>query len=144
MINADHAPATKEEKERGMDNVFDAPFGIPGIETVLPLLLNGVNDEKITLNRVAEVFSTTPAKVMGIYPKKGALRVGSDADFVIADMNRKKTLRNEDVVAKCGWTPYDGLTITGIPEATHVRGKPVVEDGEIIGEPGYGEFIARP
>jgi allantoinase len=143
MINADHAPATKEEKEQGMDDVFEAPFGIPGIETVLPLLLNGASEGKITLNRIAEVFATNPAKITGLYPRKGAIRVGSDADFVIVDADREQTLRNEDVVAKCGWTPYDGLTINGVIEATHVRGEPVVEDGEVVGEPGYGEFIAR-
>ncbi|MBZ6496779.1 dihydroorotase [Natrinema longum] len=144
MVNADHAPSTKAQKAQGEDNVFDAPFGIPGVETVLPLLLNGASDGKVTLNRVAEVFATNPAKITDIYPRKGALRVGSDADFVVVDMDREQTLRDEDVVAKCGWTPYDGLTVTGVPETTYVRGEPVVENGEIVGEPGYGNFVARP
>ncbi|PCR88870.1 dihydroorotase [Natrinema ejinorense] len=144
MVNADHAPSTKAQKAQGEDNVFDAPFGIPGVETVLPLLLNGASDGKVTLNRVAEVFATNPAKITDIYPRKGTLRVGSDADFVVVDMDREQTLRDEDVVAKCGWTPYDGLTVTGVPETTYVRGEPVVENGEIVGEPGYGSFVARP
>lgn len=143
MVNADHAPSTKEQKAQGEDDVFKAPFGIPGVETVLPLLLNGASENKVSLTRIAEVFSTNPAKILNVYPKKGALRVGSDADLVIVDMDQQKTLRDEDVVAKCGWTPYDGLTVQGVPETTLIRGTPVVRDQEVVGEPGYGEFVAR-
>mgnify|MGYP002761178438 CR=1 FL=1 len=70
------------------------------------------------------------------------IRVGSDADLVVVDMDREVTLRDEDVVSKCGWTPYDGMTVQGVPEATYVRGEPVVKDREVVGEPGYGEFVA--
>jgi allantoinase len=143
MVNADHAPSTKEQKAQGEDDVFEAPFGIPGVESVLPLLLNGVNDGKVSLNRVVEVFSTNPAKILDLYPKKGGLRIGSDADLVIVDMDREQTLRDEDIVAKCGWTPFDGLTIQGVPETTLVRGAPVVRDGDIVGAPGYGTFVRR-
>jgi len=144
MVNADHAPSTQEQKAAGEDDVFEAPFGIPGIETVLPLLLNGVNEGKVSLQRVVGVFATNPAKILNIHPRKGDLRVGSDADFVVVDMDRERTLRNEDVVAKCGWTPYDGLTVRGVPESTYVRGEPVFEKDDIVGETGYGEFIPRP
>jgi len=143
MVNADHAPATLEQKAEGEDNVFEAPFGIPGVETVLPLLLNGVNDGHVSLNRIAEVFATNPAKITGLYPKKGDLRVGSDADLVVVDMDAERTLRNEDIIAKCGWTPLDGLTIQGTVESTYVRGSPVYSDGDIVADPGYGEFVAR-
>ncbi|NHN42995.1 dihydroorotase [Halorubellus sp. JP-L1] len=143
MVNADHAPSTLEQKAEGEENVFDAPFGIPGVETVLPLLLNGVSEGKVSLERIVEVFATNPAKILDLYPRKGALRVGSDADLVVVDMDREQTLRNEDVVAKCGWTPFDGYTVQGVPETTLVRGTPVVRDGEVVGEPGYGEFVPR-
>lgn len=142
MISADHAPATREEKANGETNVFDAPFGIPGVETVLPLLLDGVASGKITLERVVDVFSTNPAKITGLYPRKGAIRIGADADLVIVDLESKRKLSNDAVVAKCGWTPFDGMTVTGCPETTLVRGTPVVKNREIVGEPGYGEFIA--
>jgi dihydroorotase-like cyclic amidohydrolase len=89
------------------------------------------------------VFATNPAKILDLYPKKGAIRVGSDADLVIVDMGRERTLRDEDIVAKCGWTPLDGLTVEGVPETTLVRGSPVVRDGDVVGEPGYGEFVPR-
>lgn len=144
MVNADHAPATKEQKAQGEDNVFEAPFGIPGVETVLPLLLNGVNQGKVSLARIVDVFSTKPAKILDLYPQKGAIQPGSDADLVIVDMSKERTLRDEEVVAKCGWTPFDGLTIQGVPESTFVRGEPVVRDSEVVGEPGYGEFVPRP
>jgi dihydroorotase (multifunctional complex type) len=143
MINADHAPSTLEQKAQGEDNVFEAPFGIPGVETVLPLLLNGVAEGHISVTRVAEVFSTNPAKILNLYPKKGALRAGADADVTIVDLDRERTLRNEDIVAKCGWTPLEGLTVQGVVETTLVRGKPVYEDGEVVGELGYGEFVPR-
>ena len=143
MINADHAPSTKEQKAQGEDNVFDAPFGIPGVETVLPLLLNGVAEDKVTLERVVEVFATNPAKILDLYPRKGSLQVGADADLAIVDLSEEYTLRDEDVVAKCGWTPLNGLTITGDVETTLVRGEPVYHEGEVVGEPGYGEFVRR-
>ncbi len=143
MVNADHAPSTREQKAKGEDNIFEAPFGVPGVETVLPLLLNGVNNGRISLARVVDVFSTKPAQILGLFPRKGILQVGSDADFVIVDMEQSQTLRDEDVIAKCGWTSYDGLTVQGIPESTYVRGEPVFEDGAVTGEVGYGEFIAR-
>ncbi|WP_284010367.1 dihydroorotase [Haloarcula pelagica] len=143
MINADHAPSTLEQKAEGEDNVFDAPFGIPGVETVLPLLLNGVAEGKVSIERIAEVFATNPAKILDLYPRKGSLQVGADADLTIVDLDREQTLRNENVVAKCGWTPLDGLTITGDVETTLVRGEPVYHEGEVVGDPGYGEFVRR-
>lgn len=143
MINADHAPATLEQKDQGRDNVFNAPFGIPGVETVLPLLLNGVADEKVSLERIVEVFSTNPAKILDLYPKKGAIQVGADADLVIVDLDHEYKLTNDDVVAKCGWTPFDGLDITGSVESTMVRGRPIYDDGTVVGEPGHGEFVQR-
>lgn len=143
MVNADHAPSTMAQKEAAGGDVFEAPFGIPGVETVLPLLLNGVAEDRIDLQRVAAVFATNPAKITDLYPTKGTIRVGSDADVVIVDLDEAMTLRNEDVVAKCGWTPFDGLSVRGVPETTLVRGEPVVLDGEVVGEPGYGRFVAR-
>ena len=143
MVNADHAPSTLEQKRAGDGNVFEAPFGIPGVETVLPLLLNGVAEGRIGLERVVDVFSTGPARITELYPRKGTIRVGADADLVVVDLDREVTLRNDDVVAKCGWTPFDGTTVTGVAETTIVRGEVVYDDGAVVGEPGYGEFVTR-
>jgi len=143
MVNADHAPSTRAQKAEGEGNVFEAPFGIPGVETVLPLLLDGVAADRLSLERVVDVFATNPARILGLYPRKGMLRVGSDADLVVVDLDREWTLRNEDVTAKFGWTPFDGMDVTGMPLTTIVRGIPVVEDRTVVGAPGYGEFVAR-
>jgi allantoinase len=143
MVNADHAPSTAEQKAAGEDDVFAAPFGIPGVEFVLPLLLNGVAENRVSIERVVEVFSTNPAKILDLYPTKGSLQVGADADVVLVDLDGKRTVKNEDVIAKCGWSPLEGLTVTGVVERTLVRGQPVFADGEVVGDPGYGEFVAR-
>jgi allantoinase len=143
MINADHAPSTREQKVAGEDNVFEAPFGIPGVETVLPLLLNGVAEGKVSIERVVEVFATNPAKILDLYPRKGSLQVGADADLTVVDLDRERTLRDEDIVAKCGWTPFDGMAITGDVDTTLVRGEPVYRDGAVVADPGYGEFVRR-
>lgn len=143
MVNADHAPSTAEQKAAGEDDVFAAPFGIPGVESVLPLLLNGVAENRVSIERVVEVFSTNPAKILDLYPTKGSLQVGADADVVLVDLDGKRIIKNEDVIAKCGWSPLEGLTVTGVVEQTLVRGQPVFADGEVVGDPGYGEFVAR-
>jgi allantoinase len=143
MVNADHAPSTREQKAQGEENVFDAPFGIPGVETVLPLLLNGVAEGRVSIERVAAVFATNPAEILDLHPRKGDIRPGSDADLVVVDLDREYTIRDEDVVAKCGWTPFDGMSVTGAVERTFVRGTPVYEDGRVTGDPGYGEFVPR-
>ncbi|MFC6974351.1 amidohydrolase family protein [Halomicroarcula sp. GCM10025709] len=105
--------------------------------------MNGVAEGKVSIERIAEVFATNPAKILDLYPRKGSLQVGADADLTIVDLDREQTLRNENVVAKCGWTPLDGLTITGDVETTLVRGEPVYHEGEVVGDPGYGEFVRR-
>ena len=142
-VATDHAPFTKEEKETGYDDILDAPNGIPGLEPFLPLLLNGVNEGWLTLERLAEVTSENPARVFGLYPKKGVIRVGSDADLVIVDLDRETTIRNEDQITQCGWTPYDGYEVKGVPTMSVLRGRVVMEDGEVVGEKGYGEYVRR-
>lgn len=144
MITADHAPATEEDKARGEDDIWDCSFGLPGVETVLPLMLNGVNEGRISLERVVAARAEIPAKVYGLWPRKGHLGLGADADFVLVDMDAEKTLRNEDVVSKVGWTPYDGRMIKGLPIMTFVRGRMVAKDGEATVEPGWGEFLPGP
>jgi len=142
-VATDHAPYLKEEKEAGLGDMLDAPNGIPGLEPFLSLLLNGFNDGWLGLERLAAVTSENPAKIFGLYPKKGALRVGSDADLVIVDMDREVTIRNEDQITACGWTPYDGFKVKGAPVLSVLRGRVIMEDGEVVGEKGYGEYNPR-
>lgn len=142
-IGADHCPITKEEKDKGIECTIDAPCGIPGVETSLRLMLTGVNDKKTTLNRVVECMCENTARTYGLYPKKGVLQPGSDADIVILDMDKQDIVRNEDTISKCGWSPHEGRLLKGAPETVFVRGKAVFEDGKIVGKAGYGQFVKR-
>ena len=106
-------------------------------------MLNAVNNGKINLNRVVEAMCENPAKIYGLYPKKGAIEIGTDADIVILDMDKEEILSNDKVVSKCKWTPYDGFKIKGIPDIVIVRGQIVLRDGKIVGKPGMGQFVPR-
>jgi dihydroorotase (multifunctional complex type) len=142
-IATDHAPFTKEEKEIGYTDMLDAPNGIPGLEPFLSLFLNGVSEGWLTLSRLVEITSRNPSKLFGLYPKKGTLQVGSDADLVVVDLKKEMTIKNEDQVTKCEWTPYDGYHVKGVPLLSLVRGQVVMENGEVVGRKGYGEYIHR-
>lgn len=142
-VATDHAPFSKEEKETGYEDMLDAPNGIPGLEPFLPLLLNGVNEGWLSLERLAEVTAENPARIFGLHPKKGGIRVGADADLVIVDLDVETTIRNEDQITEAGWTPYDGFKVKGAPVMGILRGKVVMDEGEVVGEKGYGEYIQR-
>lgn len=106
-------------------------------------MLNGAATGKTTINRVVECMCENPARVYGLYPRKGHLNPGADADLIIVDLDREKMVRNEEIVSKCGWSPFDGRILKGVPEKVFVRGKLVAEDGNFVGQPGYGRFVKR-
>lgn len=143
VIGSDHAPHLREEKEIGWTNMFAAANGTPKIQETLPLLLDAVHRGHLTLERLAEIFSTSPARIFGLYPMKGAIQVGSDADLAVVDPNRRQTLRNEDMLSKCGWSSWDGREVVGATRHTLVRGEFVYRDGQVVGRPGHGRH-ARP
>ena len=95
---------------------------------------------RISLGRVVELLSTNVAKHIGVYPKKGTLRVGSDADITLIDMAKEDVIDASRLHSKCGITPYEGWRLKGMPVSTMVRGQFVMENGKVIGEPGYGKF----
>lgn len=142
-VATDHAPFSKEEKEIGYKNMLDAPNGIPGLEAFMPLLLNGVNEGWLTLPRLAEISSQNPAKIFGLHPRKGAITPGSDADLLVIDMKKEITLRNDDQVSACGWTPYDGMKVKGVPEMAILRGNVIMKEDKVLGKPGLGMYITR-
>jgi len=142
-IGSDHCPYPKADKLPGEKNIWDAPNGIPGIETSMRLMLNAVNEGKTTLNKVVETMCENPAKLYGLYPAKGFIEVGADADIVILDMDKEEIISNDTVISKCGWTPYDGMKLKGMPDIVLVRGNIVSEKGKVIGKPGFGKFIKR-
>ena len=141
VLASDHAPYTREEKEKGWKNIFDAPSGGVVIETTLPLMLNAVNDGKIGLERLVEVFSTNPAMINGVYPKKGGLNIGADADVVVVDMTEPFKIRGEDLKTIQKITPYEGIEGVGAPVMTMLRGSVIYEEGQVIGKPGQGNWL---
>lgn len=142
-IATDHAPYSKERKEAGLEDMFEAPNGMPGLETYLPLLLNGVNEGWLSLPRLAAISAEVPAKIYGIHPKKGEIMPGADGDLVIVDMDKKVTLSNDSQITACGWTPYNGIEVQGYPVMTLIRGNVVMKDDMVLTEPGFGEFVPR-
>jgi dihydropyrimidinase len=120
------------------------PNGIPGVETRLQILFTkGVVDGRITLNEFVALTSTNHAKMYGLYPQKGSIAPGFDADIVLWDPNRKETIRQELMHHGTDYTPYEGMAVTGWPVMTLLRGKPVCEDGRILGAAGDGKFLPR-
>jgi dihydroorotase len=118
IIATDHAPHPLEEKER---SYADAPSGVPGIETLLPIFLNVVNDEGMEIEEVVKLCCERPAELYGI-KNKGRIEVGYDADLVVVDMDLEKKVSNEDLLTKCGWSPYNGMMYKGWPIMTFVNG----------------------
>ena len=142
-MGSDHCPYPKSDKLPGEKNIWDAPNGIPGVETSLKAMLNGVNEGKTTLNRIVECMCENPAKVYGLYPRKGHIDVGADADLVILDMEKVETVKNENIVSKCGWSAFEGKTFKGAADTVLLRGKVIAKGGVFQGEAGYGKFTAR-
>ncbi len=143
IIASDHATHTEEEKEPGWMNIWDSPPGLPAIESMLPLLLTAVKENRVELGRVIEATSVNPAKRLGLYPRKGCIRVGSDADLVILDLKAEKIIRGDESLAKTHWTPYEGWRTMGAPVSTIVRGVIVYHEGAILAKPGHGRFLVR-
>ncbi len=141
LLSSDHAPSTAEQKRTG--TIWDCNFGLPGVETTLPMMLKLVNEGKITLRRVVQLFSEMPARVLGLYPRKGCIVVGADADLVLLDLEHRWTIRNENIISKAGWSPFDGVECIGKPVTTIVRGNVVYENGTFSADPGVGKPVAR-
>jgi len=142
-IGSDHGPFTIEEKEKGYPDIFAAPAGFPGLEVRLPLMLTAVKENKLSIQRAVELLSTNPSKIFGLYPRKGALRVGSDADIVLVDMETPFTVDQNMMLGKSKGIAkvYEGWELYGRVVKTIVRGKTVYCDGRILAEPGYGEWL---
>lgn len=142
-MGSDHCPFTRQEKEAGLDNIFHAPNGIPGLEIMLPVLLDGVNNGKTSLEKIVEITSYNPSKLYGLYPGKGVIQIGADCDLTIVDMEMEKQFNTGDQKSKCDWSPYFGLSFKGWPVMTVVRGSVVCKDDRILVQPGYGNYIER-
>ncbi|MCY6959274.1 dihydropyrimidinase [Clostridium brassicae] len=145
VVATDHCPfAFNKDKQMGKDDFTKCPNGVPGIEERIPLMFSeGVMKSKISINRFVDVCCTSPAKMFGLYPKKGAIQVGSDADIVLIDPNKDVILTRDILHENVDYTAYEGMKLKGYPVLTMVRGKVIVKNNHFIGEKGYGKFIKR-
>jgi dihydroorotase len=141
VIGSDHGPHTKEEKEVGWTDMYTAPGGSPMIEQYLRLMLTEVNKGRLTLERVVEMCSSNPAKLTGYYGKKGAIQVGADADLVVLDMEHEETLHASHSHYRCGWMPSEDFETKGRPVKTILRGRVIMEDGNVTAEKGSGQLL---
>lgn len=136
VLGTDHAPHTTEEKQKPYPA---SPSGMPGAQTLVPLMLNHVAEGRLTLERLVDLLCHGPQRVFQI-AGKGRLAVGYDADFTIVDLQAKRTINASDMAYKCGWTPFDGMKVTGWPMATIIRGQVVMQDGVVVAE-GQGKPV---
>jgi len=141
MAVVEHAPQQREEA--AVDDVWDAASGLLGSQEFLPLMLTAVDEGKTTLERLVEVSARTPAQFLGIYPHKGSLQVGTDADLTVVDPAVEWTIDGSDTFSKCDWSSFDDYDVTGAVTHTVVRGGVVYEDGAIQVDPGYGRYLHR-
>ena len=130
-IGSDHAPHLKVNKDKSYPN---SPSGMPGVQTLMPVMLNHVNDAKLSLEQLINFVCENPVKIFGI-KNKGFIREGYDADFTIVDMNKKILIENKNIESKCGWTPFNGFKFKGSPVMTIINGNVKMRDGKILGEP---------
>jgi dihydropyrimidinase len=145
VISTDHCPfCMKEQKELGRDNFSKIPNGAPGVETRMSLVYNGgVVAGRISLNRFVEITSTAPAKIFGLFPRKGTIAVGSDADIVIFNPNKKMTISAQTHHMNVDYNPYEGTSVQGVPETVISRGKVVIENEKYVGKAGDGKYLKR-
>ena len=145
VISTDHCPfCFKEQKELGRDDFSKIPNGGPGVEHRMSLIYDGgVVQKRISLNRFVELTSTAAAKIFGLFPKKGTIAVGSDADIVIFDPNRKQTISAKTHHMRVDYSAYEGRTVQGAVDTVLSRGKVLVENGTFKGKPGDGQFLRR-
>ena len=146
---SDHAPYPQELKQVGWDNIFvdaegrSVPFGSPGIETLAPLMYSeGVVQRGLPIWWLARVMSENPARIFGLYPRKGVIQVGSDADLLILDPGGDRIITSRDHHSNAGYTLFEGWQVQGRPYMTLLRGKVLLNQGELEQKPGYGSFLA--
>ena len=137
IIGSDHAPHTLEEKKRQYPN---SPSGMTGVQTLVPILLDFVNKDKLSIFDLVKFTSTNPSRYFKI-KDKGLIKVGYDADFTIVDLNKTRVIENNWIASKAGWTPYDGLKVMGWPIFTIINGKVIMREDQVFGKPEGKKFI---
>lgn len=144
VIGSDHCGFGKEQKALGNGDFSKTPNGLPGIELRLPVIYTeGVLKKRISINRMVEALSTNPAKIFGLYPKKGAILPGSDADLAIVDLNEEREIITSNLSGSVDWSPYEGMHLRGFAETVISRGEIIVNNGVFKGKRGRGKFLER-
>jgi dihydroorotase len=136
VIGSDHAPHTREEKDKGYPNT---PSGMPGVQTLVPIMLDHVHAGHLTLARFVDLTSAGPQRLFGI-ANKGRIAVGYDADLTVIDLKHRETITDKWIASRAGWTPFNGKSVTGWPVGTVLRGRRVMWEGEVLA-PGEGEAV---
>jgi dihydroorotase len=141
VVGSDHSPHTREEKERGWTDMYAAPGGSPILQHYLSLFLTEVDAGRLTLDRVVDLCSVAPARLVDLYPRKGAIAPGSDADLVVVDLEREAVVTADGLYSKSAWTNLEGRHVRGVPVMTILRGRVISEDGVVTAEPGSGRPV---
>jgi dihydropyrimidinase len=144
VVSTDHAPFNYHgQKDLGLHDFTKIPNGLPGVEHRVMLLYEGVRDGKISIQHFVDLVSTMPAKLFGLYPRKGTIAPGSDADLVIFDPERTWTISATNQHQRVDYTPYEGMHVQGVPDTVLLRGKVIVRNGEYVGGKGGGKYLPR-
>jgi dihydropyrimidinase len=145
VVSTDHCAFLWDgQKTMGADDFSKIPNGAPGLENRLQMIHEfGVRTGRISLNRMVELLATNPAKLFGLYPRKGTIAVGSEADIVVFDPEKTVTISASTHHSKSDYNLFEGTEVTGVPEVVLLRGQVLVEDGELIASPGIGQFVRR-
>jgi dihydroorotase-like cyclic amidohydrolase len=140
-MSTDHAPSTLEQKRAG--DIWNVHFGLPGLDSTMALLLDAAARGHLAYEDVVRTYSHNPAKTYGLWPRKGRLAAGSDADLVLVDPSARRTLSHATVLSKAGWTPFDGREVTGQVVRTYLRGQLISEEGKPA-DARTGTFLKGP
>jgi dihydropyrimidinase len=144
VVATDHCSFTRKQKDRWRGDFRKIPCGLPGVETLLPVIFTeGLVAGRISPPTLVEALCANPAKIFGLYPRKGALKIGSDADIIIVDPDRETKVAARKLHMSSDYSPYEGARLTGFPKITLLRGKVIQEKGEFVGKKGGGEFLKR-
>jgi dihydroorotase len=136
-VSTDHAPSTRAQKDAG---IWDAPFGLPGLDTTLPFLLDAAHRDFISLEQVVRLYAEEPARRYGLHSRKGHIAPGADADLILVDDSLAWTVDDDEIISKAGWSPYAGRTFIGGVVATYLRGRLIAEGGRPADERS-GRFL---
>ena len=143
-LGSDHAPFLVADKLVGERDIFQAGFGMPGVETMMPLVLGeSLRAGRLTLPQLAAAASENAAKLFGLYPQKGAIRTGADADLLVVDPDSEWTISARDLHSRAGYTCFEGWRVKGRIAMSFLRGRPLLRDGRLCQSPGYGRFLKR-